>query len=349
MTTDLRDVLHDELGALVAPPGDLDRVHRTGRRLRRRRTTAAGAVTVLVAGVVVAGLAYGGPGDRDASGDRGIDPLGRLDYSQGLRAYADPGAEIHLGGRSFPASRLEALDTDAAATPAGVLFYDHGRPQLLTESGEITDLEPDADRMSEQPTSKVDSQGSVVAYAARLDGDLEVRVRDLASGDLVASRTMSSDTVIDAIDGGVVFLRTGDGTSTWDTATDEQQDLAGPKTRVADVRNGVLLYDGPAPDGAAAAAYRLVKGAIDAQVTYDGQYVLSWSSTLESTTGGDPLVLDQKAVFFAVDTDGSILAARPGKGSTATVYDCEVPSGACTELGPLTTTGGDPMFIGVDM
>ena len=50
-----------------------------------------------------------------------------------------------------------------------------------------------------------------------------------------------------------------------------------------------------------------------------------------------------------MDTDGSILTAVPGKGSTSTVYDCEVPSGHCTELGPLDTIHGDPMFIGVDM
>ena len=31
------------------------------------------------------------------------------------------------------------------------------------------------------------------------------------------------------------------------------------------------------------------------------------------------------------------------------VYDCEVPSGVCEELGPLTVAGGDPMFIGNDM
>ena len=111
----------------------------------------------------------------------------------------------------------------------------------------------------------------------------------------------------------------------------------------------MLLYDGPAPDGPAAAAYRLVPGAIDAQLTYDGAHILYWSNKLEPTDGGKPIVLDQKATFFAIDTDGSILAAAFAKGGGAIVYDCEVPSGACTDLGPMTTRGGDPMFIGVDM
>ncbi len=90
-------------------------------------------------------------------------------------------------------------------------------------------------------------------------------------------------------------------------------------------------------------------GAIDAQLTYDGGHVLYWSNRLEPTDGGRPIVLDQQATFFTVDTDGSILAVAPGRDATSTVYDCEVPSGRCTELGPLETSHGDPMFIGNDM
>jgi hypothetical protein len=356
MSTDLRDVLRERLADVPAPPGDLDRVRATGRRLRRRRWGAAGTVAVLAAGAVVAALAAGGPGPNHPSEDRGIDPVGQLDFSHGLRAYADPGGEIHLGGRTFPADRLDFLDTDATATPSGILFYDRGVPRLLAESGEITDLEPDATGMSAPPTPMVDSQGPVVAYGAELDGESVVRVRDLESGDLVASRAVPGGTVIDGIDGGDVFLRTGKGTTVWDTRTDEERAFAGPETRVADVRNGVVLYDGPPPGGPAATAYQLVKGAIDAQLTYDGAYVLYWSSRLEPTTpGGDPVLLDAgtgpgpTSGWWAIDTDGSILVALAGKGSSNQMYDCEVPSGACTDLGPLTTTGGDPMFIGVDM
>ena len=51
-------------------------------------------------------------------------------------------------------------------------------------------------------------------------------------------------------------------------------------------------------------------------------------------------MLDRKATFFAVDTDGSILAATAG--NPAHFYDCEVPSGRCDDLGSLKMTGGDP-------
>jgi hypothetical protein len=353
---DLTELIRNRLDALDVPPPDLALVRRRGHRLRGLRAVAAASAVVVA--VVAVGLLVdrtGGGGADD--GSRGVDPIGRLDLSHGLRAYAAPDAEIHLGGRTFPAERLEFLDTDATATSAGVLFYDRGVPHLLTESGEITDLEPDASRTAVRTTSKVDSVGSVVAYGAELDGQLEVRVRDLASGELLASHAVPTDTVIDAVDDGVVFLRGDQGTTRWDTRTDEQRLFAGPRTTVADVRNGVVLYDGPAPDGPDAGAYRLVAGGVDAQLTYDGEHVLYWSSRLEPTKpGGRPVLLDAGSTapgptsgWWAVDTDGSILAAVPGRDQTSTVYDCQVPSGACAELGPLTTEHGDPMFIGVDM
>jgi hypothetical protein len=355
--SDLSELVQERLDALDVPPPDLADVHRRGHRIRSVRAVAAASAVVVVAVAVgfTASLAGGG-GAEDRSG-RDPQPIGRLDLSQGLRAYAAPGAEIHLGGRAFPGASLDLLDTDATATPAGVLFYDEGVPRLLAESGEVEDLEPDAEPMRAHPTAKIDSQGAVVAYGARLDGGLVVRVRDLASGTLLASRAVPQDTVVDGMDDGVVFLRTGEGTTRWDTATDEERPFAGPRTGVADVRNGVVLYDGPAPDGPDASAYRLVKGGIDAQLTYDGAYVVYWSSRLEPTApGGAPLLLDAGSTepgpttgWWAIDTDGSVLTAVPGAGQTNEVYDCEVPAGTCADLGPLTTEHGDPMFIGVDM
>jgi len=55
--------------------------------------------------------------------------------------------------------------------------------------------------------------------------------------------------------------------------------------------------------------------------------------------------------FWAIDSDGSVLVARPDEARGYPhyrVYDCAVPTGACEELGPLVTRGGDPEFIGVD-
>lgn len=351
MSTDLAELIRDRVEAVPVPPGDLEAVHRAGHRLRFLRTAPVVAAALLL----VCGLGFLLQSAGTNRSEHVIEPMGRLDFSQGLRAYADPGRELHLGGRTFPAKDLEALDTDAAATPYGVVFYDAGRPFLLGPSGEATPLEPDADRGDFAPTAKADAVGARVAYGAVLGGHPTVVVRDLDSDEVVASHVVAKGTTIDALDDGVVFLRTDDGTTTWDTATDEVVDLAGPETRVADVRNGVLLYDGPAPAGPGASPYRLVAGAVDAQLTLDGGHVLYWSSRLESTDGGDPIVLEQGEAshgtgygWWTVDTDGSILAAVPGKRARSEVYDCEVPSGTCEDLGPLRTSG-DPMFIGDDM
>jgi hypothetical protein len=157
--------------------------------------------------------------------------------------------------------------------------------------------------------------------------------------------------VIDGIDSGSVFVRTSEGTQVWAYGEDEAlAPFAGPKTNVADARNGVVLYTGPKPDGEAAAAWSLVAGQIDARLTYDGRHVLYWSSRLVPTDpAGQAITLGPGSVkdasFFTIDTDGSVLAIT----AQHRVYDCVVPSGACEEIGEVTSKGGDPMFIGNDM
>jgi hypothetical protein len=359
-TIELRETLHDRLDEAVVPPGDLDRIMGAGRARKRHRLAGVGAgVAAAGTAATVALLTLFGPGAVTAS----FASVGPLDYSDGLRAYADPGKTIHLGGRSFPAQKLEQLDTDAVATPYGMVFFDAGRPYLLDESGDSTPLvEGEVDDVEGfHPTAKADVGRSLGAWATLSDGTATITVRDMSTGDDVATSEVDcgtcGDLVIDGIDGGVVFVRTDDGIRTWDTATDEWEDFAGPRTEVADVRNGVVLYDGPAPT---AEGWTLVRGAIDSQLTHDGTHVLAWSNRLEPVDpGGSPVVLDVAApakpgeyvdAFFTLDTDGSVLVAWAEKRyPNFTVYDCEIPSGSCAEVGPLRTTSGDPMFVGNDM
>ena len=362
-TTELRAGLEKRLAAVDPPSGDVERAKLSGRAIRRRRRIGTGlGVVATSAVVVVAALQLTGPG-TGSRGEQAYASLGPLDFSQGARAYADPGGEIHLGGLSFPAKDLEYLDTDAAATSHGVVFFEGGRPMLLGGDGEVSPLVegPVDSPKGFHPTAKVDAKAPRIAWATVLDGAATLAVQDLASRELLATAEVDCGScdalVIDAVDNGVVFVRTAQGTRTWDTATDEWSDFAGPATRVADVRNGVVLYDGPTPTSAG--GWRLARGAIDSQLTFDGRHVLAWSGHLEPTTPGDaPVDLavgqprrpgDYANGFFAVDTDGSILVAHAKRYPRFTVYDCEVPSGECAELGPLTTTGGDPMFIGNDM
>lgn len=362
--TDLRSVLAEHLDAVAPPAGDLDRARAAGRSIRRRRrTTIAVAGTVGLCGVLaLVGIATIGDGGPDVARDPGYAGLGPLDFSDGVRAYADPGVEIHLGGRVFPAQDLEYLDTDAVATPYGVVFFDDGRPMLLDGNGDVLRLvDGEVDHVEGfHPTAKADAVEPLVAWATLRDGTATLTVRDMETGEDVAAAEVEcgrcGDLVIDGIDGGVVFVRDADGTRTWDSATGEWADFAGPDTRVADVRNGVVLHAGPAPS--APGDWQVVAGAIDAQLTFDGAHVLYWSSRLEPVDPeGEPIVLERGPAseksdsfgWWAVDTDGSILVATGAEYPRFAVYDCEVPSGVCTDLGPLTPTGGDPMFIGVDM
>lgn len=361
-TTDLRELLERRIDDITPPAGDLAGARTTGRRIRRRRRTVTG--TVAAAAVVAVGATAlavgtgtddGGPAGADRTGDDAqYAALGALDFSNGARAYGETsGRFIHLGGRRFPARDLEWLDTDAVATSEGVVFYDRGRPMLLEPSGDFSVLDdaPITRADAFHPTAKAD--GSVVAWATLHDGTATITVHDLATGEDVASTdadcTGCRDLVIDAIDDGVVFVRDGDGTRTWDSATGEWADFAGPRTSVADVRNGVVLYDGPAP--AEPGDWRLVAGAIDAQLTFDGGHVLSWSSTLAPTTpDGAPIVLPEggAAGQWNIDSDGSILVFAYHDGGTTSLHDCEVPSGDCEEL-PVPEGDADVMFIGNDM
>jgi hypothetical protein len=125
--------------------------------------------------------------------------------------------------------------------------------------------------------------------------------------------------VIDAFDDGAVFIRSEAGTSVWDVDGDFTRPFAGPGTSIADVRNGVVLYDGDVPQpepGVGQRDYTFVPGAIDSQLTHDGQHVLAWSSTLAPTFEASPIQLSvteqDGARQWTIDTDGSVLVASSG-------------------------------------
>jgi hypothetical protein len=264
-----------------------------------------------------------------------------------------------MGGRSFPAEDMQWLDTDAAATSAGLVFFDDGRPFLLGGDGHPEALwdGPVDDPKGWHPTAKNDATSPAVAFAVR-DGDTVTLV---VRNPLAERRTTlpvrcdgsagCDGLVVDGIDSGVVFVRTRWGTFVWRPTSEEAKGLepfAGPRTRVADVRHRTVLYDGPRPT-VTLPGWTYVAGAIDAQLTFDGKHVLSWSPVLKSIGNDEAITLDlpKDAQFFTVDTDGSILAATTG--DPARFFDCALPDGVCEPIGDLQMTGGDPQFIGNDM
>jgi hypothetical protein len=246
------------------------------------------------------------------------------------------------------------------------VFFDHGRPMLLGADGEVSALMdgPVDDDGDFHPTAKVDSQHPWVAFATRHGTTTTLTVRDLSADREVASNTIDcggcTNLTIDAFDDGVAYVRIDQLTQAWDVDGGQWGTIVSEGgTRIVDVRNHVMLYDGRRPNPYPL-GYRgpdqwtLIEAPVDATLTFDGKYVLDWSSRLHSTDGSPDLVLEQGPTkglgFWAIDSDGSVLVAAPdGKYPDFTVYDCQVPSGACEELGPLKTTGGDPEFVGVDM
>ena len=128
-------------------------------------------------------------------------------------------------------------------------------------------------------------------------------------------------------------------------------------TRVADVRAGVVLHDGPASPQLESLGLRQVAGPIDGQLTFDGGHVVAWSSRLEPTaSGAEPVVLEHGPVtpedglgFWTVDTDGSVMLAWTRDYPHFVVEDCDPDTGVCERVGRMTTRGGDPQFLGNDM
>lgn len=368
-TDELRVGLAAHLDSVPPPEGDLEAIR---RRARARRTRRVAGPALLGAAAVAAGaviLAPPGPSAGPDDTSAGVVAAeGPLDLSHGLRAYASPSERLYLGGTSIPLTPdIGYLDTDAVATPYGLLYTDpQGQVQLIGESGTSEPLTGPSPTPSDwHPTIKADPVRGVAAWATIDGDDVTVTAYDLEKRSAIArtdvtcgivhpdagnaSKDDCAAFVIDAVDSGAVFLRGPDGTKVWNYDTGEWFGFAGPKTRIADVRNKVVLFDGPAPTGLMN-GWTFVPGKIDAQLTLDGKHVLYWSDALEPVQpGGDTLRLDLpvKATFFTIDTDGSVLAATVN--DPVSVFDCDIPSGACEKIGEMSAPHGDPMFIGDDM
>jgi hypothetical protein len=367
MSTDLEarlvELLEERVGP--APVRDAGAALARGRELRRRRhlrrVAVVGAVVVLAGAGVRTGL--------EAVEGRALqDPVvldHGLDLDGGLRAYGDPGVFLSLGGLRVPDEDLGRLDVEGAGSALGVVYYDHGRPWLLGRDGGSRPLTTgDADPLPDTPApgARTDRDGVTVAYATVSDGTATVEVRDLSSWEVLGRREVPcpegdcAGLVVDAVDDGRVFLRVPGGAGVWDVASGAWTAFD-PATRVADVRAGVVLHDGPASPALEDLGLRQVAGPIDGQLTFDGAHVVSWSSRLEPTTpGGEPVVLDRGPVttedglgFWTVDTDGSVLVAWTREYPRFTVEDCDAVSGACERLGTMRVRGGDPQFLGNDM
>ena len=360
MSTDqLARALTAHLDEVAAPPPDLVDVRSRGRRVRSRRRLTGLGITV----GAVAAATFGFYQLAEGAAERILPQTdvavpGGFDMEDGLRAVAAPGVELFLGDTWVPiaGNDFSSLDTDAAASAYGVLYTDTaGVVQLLGPTGTPRPLsDPGRVPAGAGPTIKVDLATDLAAWMTYDGGEPTLEVYDLATDETVATAPppclgACDDLVIDAISDGRVLLRGGEGTVAWRWEAGEEgwAPFAGPSTRVADVKNGVVLHDGPAPTGLPR-GWRAVRGPVDGLLTLDGGHVVAWDKVLPSTVpGGRPIRLDAgDAIFFSVDTDGSVLAATLSPNEA---LDCEVPSGECEKYADIPAGGGDPAHIGADM
>jgi hypothetical protein len=374
MNDTLRDVISTAMDSTEAPAGDLDAVIRRGRNRRRRQQGAIAAGLASVAIVVGFGIVQPGGDNVPNQEPEGpwtpsYVPVAAFDPTEGLRAFADPAQDgpIHLGDRSYQKRDMDYLDTDASATPYGVVFFDRDqKPRLLGSDGRVVPLGegPRRPHKGFHPSSKYDSERPWVAWTEHHGDYVRIIVYDLKSRTNVGARdvdcagTSCAAVKVDGLDDSVAFVRTEGGTFIWRPESDDWIRFGGPELRVADVRGGTLIHDGPAPT-LETDEWRIVKAPIDAQLTFDGQNILYWSNVLEpAVPGGQTIRLEAGAVdggWYTIDTDGSILVASTTERSRedshleADFFDCEIPSGSCTKIGAIATESGDPMFIGDDM
>lgn len=361
MSTDqLSRALTEHLEAVAPPPLDLADVRDRGRRVRSRRRLAVTGVAVGAVAAATFGFFQLAEDAADVIRPKSeVAVPGGFDMDDGLRAVMSPGVRLFLGDTSVPIEGEEffALDTDGAMSSYGVLYTDtSGVIQLLEPSGTPRPLtEPGRVPAKARPTIAVDPATDLAAWMTYDGGEPTLEVYDLAEDETVASTTPDcmgdcDALVIDAISDGRVLLRGEAGTVAWTWASPDQEwmPLAGPATRFADVQNRVALFDGGRPtrlpDG-----WRAVRGPVDGLLTHDGAHVVAWDRVLPSTLpGGEPLRLeDVGAIFFTVDTDGSVLAATLGSPNEA--YDCDLVSGSCEKYADIPPGGGDPQFPGTDM
>ena len=357
---DLRETLERRIGAVPVPPGDPGPAIRAGRRQRRRRHgmvvgVVAAAVVVAVGGVAL--LTRSGPTEP-----RPVGPTHELDFSHGARAYGEACGTAHVGGQRVSAQVTPCLFAFASvATQYGVVFFEHGRPMLLDQHGEVRALvNTEVDEPSHPFQSvQADAVRPYVAWSTIRSGVVTLTLHDLATGTDVRTTTLPCPgrpcglRVVAVDDGDVVVSRPAE-TLLW--TEDGLTQIAGGSTQVRDLRAGVMLYHGPAPQ---VSGYRMFAATTGWwKLTFDGRYVLTGSSRLASTEGGPPIILDRgpspgensknAVTWYGIDSDGSVLMIEqqsPGAWSFM-VRDCELPSGHCTDLGVLKPGSGDPSMAG---
>jgi hypothetical protein len=268
----------------------------------------------------------------------------------------------HLGGQEFDLGSVD-LRSSSATTPYGLVFVTPKQAvRLLPDDGRVrTIAAPPPKPNAFTPSVRYDPARGTVAWLTKSNGRVSLSVYEFAFGPRLlgsypvpCSGKVCDSLTVSGIDHGLVFISDTNGTraldpffgpiADWTFVTDG---------RVTDVRSQVILTWGatePLPQAFTDLGWRMVTATSERSLlTFDGAYQVSESATLDSTLGGTPSILAlppaAEPVTVTVDSDGSVLVARP-EGDGHAVYDCQL-AGACDEVARLAGADTDISFLGV--
>ena len=197
MTDKLADgiaaAIEREAAGVTPPVMDLAAVRRRGNRRRLARAGATAAVILAVLGGgygVVSQL--GGQQQGKTKEAAPPFPLASLDFSAGARAYYDPdNSEMYLGGKRFPMTLVDGLDTDATVSSGGVVYFmPDQQPRLLRADGTVVDLAsaPASPDSNFHPSATAEPGGNQVVWLTK--GGDGVR---LGTSDVTTAQTVTHD------------------------------------------------------------------------------------------------------------------------------------------------------------
>jgi len=193
--TGLKQLLEDEANTQMAPPAPVDKIVKAGQtRVQRRRVggVAAAACLAVLGAVVVPSLGSGG--SEPPAVDRSLD--GATLASEGV-AYADADTVHYRGAEAKRPPWTFSLTSTASAA-----VYVSTPPRGGWQDATIRTLDADGE-VREIGTSNwnslvhADAAGSLVAWVEEpvdAAGDLELKVYDTATNEMVASRSMGAPT-----------------------------------------------------------------------------------------------------------------------------------------------------------
>jgi hypothetical protein len=374
----VRDALREHVGRATPPALDRSQLRRQGRALRHRRTATVLAAVLAVAVGSAAAVQLGSDRTEVADSDTVSSAAVRAPTG-GLRAFTVYDSEseqtvLHIADSEASGELLVDSDVTGATSPYGLFDIRHdGVPYLISPDGDgvVLGASTDPDDTGYDASIAADPEQPYAAWSSRTDTGHRLHLygldaaQEVATADVPCRSGDSCDLEVVALAGGVVFVRTGDGTSVWNPDRgDALAPFTDPTANVLDVGGYTLLLAGkPQPESPvdspdsplAGGQWKVVWAGEDLDaVSADGRWLLGYGRDATRTVSrvgadGSPILVDtvENSVNADFDTDSSLLTVQNRGGGRYLLVDCAYPTGDCPELWR-SEIGYAPSLIGND-